>query len=109
MRVALLNTGTELLLGDVQDAHLTFIAREILPLGLRIAEQRARDLGNAATVLGVEVNNHAAHRLYERLGYRDWSGGEFHDSYTWTDDAGTDHEQEETIIFMEKRLGADTA
>jgi nicotinamide-nucleotide amidase len=41
MRVALLNTGTELLLGDVPDAHLTFIAREILPLGLRISEQRA--------------------------------------------------------------------
>ena len=29
MRVILLNTGTELLLGDVQDAHLAFIAREI--------------------------------------------------------------------------------
>ena len=41
MRVVLLNTGTELLLGDVQDAHLSFIAREILPLGLRIEEQRA--------------------------------------------------------------------
>jgi nicotinamide-nucleotide amidase len=40
MRVILLNTGTELLLGDVQDAHLAFIAREILPLGLRIGEQR---------------------------------------------------------------------
>jgi len=40
MRVALLNTGTELLLGDVQDAHLPFIAREILPLGLRIEERR---------------------------------------------------------------------
>src|SRR5262245_33031566 len=40
MRVALLNTGTELLLGDVQDAHLPFIAREILPLGLRIDERR---------------------------------------------------------------------
>src|SRR5439155_10199534 len=40
MRVALLNTGTELLLGDVQDTHLAFIAREILPLGLRIDEQR---------------------------------------------------------------------
>jgi nicotinamide-nucleotide amidase len=40
MRVAILNTGTELLLGDVQDAHLAFIAREILPLGLRIEEQR---------------------------------------------------------------------
>jgi nicotinamide-nucleotide amidase len=36
----LINTGTELLLGDVQDAHLAFIAREIFPLGLRIEERR---------------------------------------------------------------------
>ncbi len=40
MRVVVLNTGTELLLGDVQDAHLAFIARELLPLGLRINERR---------------------------------------------------------------------
>jgi nicotinamide-nucleotide amidase len=40
MRVSLVNTGTELLLGDVQDAHLAFIAREIFPLGLRIEEHR---------------------------------------------------------------------
>jgi nicotinamide-nucleotide amidase len=40
MRTVLINTGTELLLGDVQDAHLVFIAREILSLGLRIEEQR---------------------------------------------------------------------
>jgi nicotinamide-nucleotide amidase len=40
MRVIVLNTGTELLLGDVQDAHLAFIAREIFPLGLRIEERR---------------------------------------------------------------------
>ena len=40
MRVVLINTGTELLLGDVQDAHLRFIARQILSLGLRIQEQR---------------------------------------------------------------------
>jgi nicotinamide-nucleotide amidase len=40
MRVALINTGTELLLGDVQDAHLAFIAREIFPLGLRMEERR---------------------------------------------------------------------
>ena len=39
MRAALINTGTELLLGDVQDAHLAFIAREIFPLGLRIEER----------------------------------------------------------------------
>lgn len=40
MRVVLVHTGTELLLGDVQDRHLAFIAREIFPLGLRIDEQR---------------------------------------------------------------------
>jgi nicotinamide-nucleotide amidase len=40
MRAGLINTGTELLLGDVQDAHLGFIAREIFPLGLRIEERR---------------------------------------------------------------------
>jgi len=40
MRTSLINTGTELLLGDVQDAHLVFIAREIFPLGLQIEERR---------------------------------------------------------------------
>ena len=47
MRVVILNTGTELLLGDVQDAHLAFIAREILPLGLRIDERRTVPDGRA--------------------------------------------------------------
>src|SRR5467141_1897673 len=40
MRAALLNTGTELLAGDVHDTHLAFIAREIFSLGLRIEERR---------------------------------------------------------------------
>jgi nicotinamide-nucleotide amidase len=40
MHAIVLNTGTELLLGDVQDAHLAFIARQVLPLGLRIVERR---------------------------------------------------------------------
>src|SRR5260370_36280355 len=40
MRVLLLNTGKEFLLGDVQDAHLAFIARQVVPLGLRIEERR---------------------------------------------------------------------
>jgi nicotinamide-nucleotide amidase len=40
MRVVLINTGTEILLGDVRDSHLSFIARQILPLGLRVDEQR---------------------------------------------------------------------
>jgi nicotinamide-nucleotide amidase len=39
MRVAVINTGTELLLGAVLNTHLTFIAREVFPLGLRIDRQ----------------------------------------------------------------------
>lgn len=39
MRVIVINTGTELLLGDVVNSHLAFIGREILPLGLRIERQ----------------------------------------------------------------------
>jgi nicotinamide-nucleotide amidase len=34
-----INTGTEILLGDVLNTHLTFIAREIFPLGLRVERQ----------------------------------------------------------------------
>jgi nicotinamide-nucleotide amidase len=40
MRAVVINTGTELLLGDVLNTHLRFIAREIFQFGLRIDEQR---------------------------------------------------------------------
>src|SRR6201984_2866385 len=58
MRAALINTGTELLLGDVQDAHLAFIAREIFPLGLRIEERR--------TVPDAEAIRHTLAELFAR-------------------------------------------
>jgi len=41
MRTIVINTGTELLLGDVLNSHLAFIAREIFPLGLRVERQLA--------------------------------------------------------------------
>lgn len=41
MRVIVINTGTELLLGDVLNTHLVFIAREIFPIGLRVVLQQA--------------------------------------------------------------------
>ena len=41
MRVVVINTGTELLLGDVLNTHLNFIAQEIFSLGLRIDRQIA--------------------------------------------------------------------
>lgn len=47
MRVIVINTGTELLLGDVLNSHLSFIAREILPLGLRVDRQLAVPDGEA--------------------------------------------------------------
>jgi nicotinamide-nucleotide amidase len=39
MRIELINTGSELLLGTVRDAHLQWLARELFPLGLRIGRQ----------------------------------------------------------------------
>jgi nicotinamide-nucleotide amidase len=39
MRTIVINTGTELLLGDVLNTHLGFIAHQIFPLGLRIDRQ----------------------------------------------------------------------
>ena len=47
MRVIVINTGTEILLGDVLNTHLAFIAREIFHFGLRIDEQRAIPDGDA--------------------------------------------------------------
>ena len=58
MRTILVNTGTELLLGDVQDAHLAFIAREIFPLGLRIEDRR--------TVPDSEAIRHMLAELFPR-------------------------------------------
>ncbi|MCE9610292.1 MAG: competence/damage-inducible protein A [Chthoniobacter sp.] len=39
MRVELINTGTELLLGHVLNTHLRFLAEALFPLGLHIARQ----------------------------------------------------------------------
>ncbi|HYJ06418.1 MAG TPA: competence/damage-inducible protein A [Chthoniobacterales bacterium] len=41
MTTIVINTGTELLLGDALNTHLNFIAREIFPLGLRVNRQIA--------------------------------------------------------------------
>ena len=39
MRIEVLNTGTELLLGSVLNTHLQFLAQALFPLGLRIQRQ----------------------------------------------------------------------
>lgn len=55
MRVFVLNTGSELLLGDVRDAHLSFIAQQILELGLRVSEQRTVGDGSAIGTTLAEI------------------------------------------------------
>ncbi|HEY2102146.1 MAG TPA: CinA family nicotinamide mononucleotide deamidase-related protein [Chthoniobacterales bacterium] len=59
MRTIILNTGTELLLGDVVNAHLAFVAREILKFGLRIDEQRTVPDGDAIRLALQEVFSRA--------------------------------------------------
>ena len=39
MRLEVINTGTELLLGNTVNTHLAFLGEHLLPLGLRIARQ----------------------------------------------------------------------
>lgn len=47
VNVQIVNTGTELLLGDVINTHLSFIARAIFQLGLRVGRQITVPDGNA--------------------------------------------------------------
>ena len=47
MRVEVINTGTELLLGDVINTHLKFFAEALFPIGLRIERQVAVPDGDA--------------------------------------------------------------
>ena len=39
MKVEVINTGTEILLGNITNTHLVFLARELFPLGLRVSRQ----------------------------------------------------------------------
>ena len=59
MRVIVINTGTEILLGDVLNTHLAFIAREIFHFGLRIDEQRAIPDGDAIESTLADVSSRA--------------------------------------------------
>ena len=55
---------------------------------IRAAEAIATDWGRNAIGLGVEPDNQAARRLYERLGYRQWPGAQVVDTWTEQDAAG---------------------
>jgi nicotinamide-nucleotide amidase len=46
-RVEVLNTGSELLFGSVVNTHLTFLARQLFPLGMRVQRQTTVPDGDA--------------------------------------------------------------
>ena len=50
MRTIVINTGTEILLGDVVNTHLAFLARQLLKFGLRIEKQITIPDGDAIAV-----------------------------------------------------------
>lgn len=47
MKVEVINTGTEILLGNITNTHLMFLARELFPLGLRVSRQATVPDGDA--------------------------------------------------------------
>ena len=47
MKIEVINTGTEILLGGIINTHLVFLARQLFPLGLRIQRQVAVPDGEA--------------------------------------------------------------
>jgi len=59
VKTIVINTGTEILLGDVLNTHLAFIAREIFQFGLRIDEQRAIPDGDAIQTALADVSSWA--------------------------------------------------
>jgi nicotinamide-nucleotide amidase len=59
LKAIVINTGTEILLGDVLNTHLAFIAREIFQFGLRIDEQRAIPDGDAIQSTLADVSSRA--------------------------------------------------
>lgn len=57
MKIELLNTGTELLLGSVANSHLSWIGNSLLSLGLRISQQTAVPDGPAIRDALCEAKN----------------------------------------------------
>ncbi len=69
------------------------------------AERLARDEGHTRIGLAVgSVDNPAARRLYKRIGYRNWGGGEFTISWDYETEDGRKGREFEVCIYMFKDL-----
>lgn len=68
------------------------------------AERLARTKGLRLLTMGVDLGNHHAMRLYERLGYRDWGRGTREDAYRVVTEDGSVVLQRDVITYMNKEL-----
>jgi ribosomal protein S18 acetylase RimI-like enzyme len=66
---------------------------------VHFAEDLARSRGYARLAIGVDEDNVRAAALYERLGYAD-TGRRWTGSYSWYDEAGTEHEETEHVRVL---------
>lgn len=73
---------------------------------IRAAEDLVRARGHPRITLGVGVENPAARRLYERLGYVEWPHGRISTGYHAVGDDGVRRWFPETITMLVKSLKA---
>jgi GNAT superfamily N-acetyltransferase len=71
---------------------------------IHAGEDTARRLGHRRLAMGVGLDNHDAHRLYERLGYTDWGHGAVETCWEEHDHAGHPVTVRETIHLLVKNL-----
>lgn len=69
-----------------------------------IAERHAKDRGYSHIGLSVSIDNKSAHRLYNRLGYKDQSFGEYVEYGEYIDILGQSQRWKEICIYLVKRL-----
>jgi GNAT superfamily N-acetyltransferase len=71
---------------------------------IHAGEGAARRLGHRQLAMGVGLDNHDAHRLYERLGYTDWGHGTVETSWEEHDHTGRPVTVSETIHMLVRNL-----
>jgi GNAT superfamily N-acetyltransferase len=72
---------------------------------LRTAEQWLHAAGHRRVALGVNLDNHAAQRLYSRLGYVEWPHGELATTETVYHPDGKRKLRPEVCLVMVRQLG----
>ncbi|TMR95409.1 GNAT family N-acetyltransferase [Nonomuraea basaltis] len=72
---------------------------------LRAAEQRLHTKGHRRVALGVNLDNHAAQRLYSRLGYTEWPHGKLATTETVYHPGGRRELRPEVCLVMVRHLG----